>query len=376
MPTVNTALRAALCLSLTAVLAAPTLAQRTSSKSGRTTWDTTPPVLTLPASMRVEATSSAGATVSFAVSASDNVDRKVSVSCNPASGTGFTLGSNSVICEARDSAGNRVTGSFTVGVFDTVAPTIGLPGTVTAEAVDSGGVPVSFAVSASDRVDAKAAAQCTPASGSVFAPGTTSVSCGAADFSGNRSSGRFDVTVSVAAPVAVASSTTAPATTTTSTASEPAPTTTSTTTTPTTTTTALTTTSTTTSPTTTSTSTTTPSTTTTTAASTTTPSTTTTTAAATTTTQAAVSGSAALSWSAPTTRSDGQPLSMSELAGYEIYMLAESTGVSSVITLSDPFSTSRSIDGLTPDIYHFAISAIDSSGLVSALSPLVSKTVP
>lgn len=67
---------------------------------------------------------------------------------------------------------------------------------------------------------------------------------------------------------------------------------------------------------------------------------------------------------------------MSELAGYEIYMLAESTGVSSVITLSDPFSTSRSIDGLTPDIYHFAISAIDSSGLVSALSPLVSKTVP
>jgi len=57
-------------------------------------------------------------------------------------------------------------------------------------------------------------------------------------------------------------------------------------------------------------------------------------------------------------------------------MLAESTGVSSVITVSDPFSTSRSIDGLTPDIYHFAISAIDSSGLVSELSTLVSKTVP
>lgn len=95
-----------------------------------------------------------------------------------------------------------------------------------------------------------------------------------------------------------------------------------------------------------------------------------------TTTPVAVSGSAALSWSSPTTRSNGQPLSMSELAGYEIYMLAESTGVSSVITVSDPFSTSRSIDGLTPDIYHFAISAIDSSGLVSALSTLVSKTVP
>ena len=348
MPAMNPALRAALCLSLAAVLAAPALAQRTGSKTGRTTVDTTPPVLTLPASLRIEATSGAGTTASFTVSATDNVDRKVSVSCNPASGTVFALGSKSVLCEARDSAGNRVTGSFTVGVFDTVAPAIGLPGTVTAEAADSGGVPVSFAVSASDRVDAKAAAQCTPASGSVFAPGTTPVSCGAADFSGNRSSGRFDVTVSLAAPVVMASSVTAPATSTTSTTSEPAPTTTSTTTA-------------TTSPTTTS---------------TTTPSTTTTTAAATTTTQAAVSGSADLSWSSPTTRSNGQPLSMSELAGYEIYMLAESTGVSSVITVSDPFSTSRSIDGLTPDIYHFAISAIDSSGLVSALSPLVSKTVP
>lgn len=295
------ALCAAIGLGLAATLISPAHAQRGAAKSVKSPTDTTAPVLSLPATMRAEASSRDGAVVIFNATGTDDVDRKVTVTCTPSSGKVFALGSTPVLCEARDSAGNRASGSFTVGVVDTVAPSILLPNTVTTSASDPSGVPVFFAVSASDRVDASAAAECTPASGSVFAPGTTAVRCGAADFSGNRSAGTFDVTVS--APVAEAS---APV--------EAAPT--------------------------------------------------------------VVTGSAVLSWSVPTTRADGQPLAMSELSGYEVYMLSESTGESRVITIDDPLSTTQTIDGLTPDTYHFAVTAIDASGLISELSSPVSKQIP
>jgi hypothetical protein len=87
-------------------------------------------------------------------------------------------------------------------------------------------------------------------------------------------------------------------------------------------------------------------------------------------------GSAALSWVTPTTREDGAPLAAGELGGYEIYVLSESTGESSVITLSDPLATSYSVDGLPPDTYHFSITAFDIEGKFSQLSEIVSKSIP
>jgi hypothetical protein len=47
-----------------------------------------------------------------------------------------------------------------------------------------------------------------------------------------------------------------------------------------------------------------------------------------------------------------------------------------VITIDDPLSTTQTIDGLTPDTYHFAVTAIDASGLISELSSPVSKQIP
>jgi hypothetical protein len=82
-----------------------------------------------------------------------------------------------------------------------------------------------------------------------------------------------------------------------------------------------------------------------------------------------------LNWSVPTTRSNGAPLSMAEIAGYEIYLLAESTGETSVITLDDGSLTSYSIDGLSADTYHFSMAAKDSDGNLSALSAVVSKVI-
>jgi hypothetical protein len=78
--------------------------------------DTTPPVLSLPDDMSVEATAASGATVAFVASATDAVDGPVPVTCEPASGRTFPLGTTTVTCSATDAAGNTATASFEVSV--------------------------------------------------------------------------------------------------------------------------------------------------------------------------------------------------------------------------------------------------------------------
>ena len=84
--------------------------------------DTTPPALILPADLTAEATSAGGATVSFSASAHDDFDGDVPVSCQPASGSVFPLGTTTVACSAVDGAGNTGAGSFVVTVRDTTPP--------------------------------------------------------------------------------------------------------------------------------------------------------------------------------------------------------------------------------------------------------------
>ena len=90
---------------------------------------------------------------------------------------------------------------------------------------------------------------------------------------------------------------------------------------------------------------------------------------------AATAGSAILSWSIPTTRADGSPIAISEIAGYEIYVLAEGTGVSSVITVTSGTTTTYTVTGLSPDTYDFSMAAKDTAGNLSALSPVVAKII-
>lgn len=86
-------------------------------------------------------------------------------------------------------------------------------------------------------------------------------------------------------------------------------------------------------------------------------------------------GSAVLSWTIPTTRADGTALSPGELAGYEIYVLTESTGQSQVIALDEPLASTYTVSGLATDVYYFSIAARDSSGQLSAMSDVVSKSI-
>ena len=77
----------------------------------------TPPTLNLPADITVSPTSTAGAIVTYTVTASDD-GGPVSPVCSPPSGSTFSFGAKVVNCTVTDSAGNKVTGSFNVTVLN------------------------------------------------------------------------------------------------------------------------------------------------------------------------------------------------------------------------------------------------------------------
>ncbi|MCP4604321.1 MAG: HYR domain-containing protein [Proteobacteria bacterium] len=152
--------------------------------------DTTPPVVTVPADITVEATSEAGADVSFTSSATDIVDGTLPTSCDLASPSTFPLGSTDVTCTAMDEAGNLGSASFAVKVVDTTPPTT----TITLEDPDSDAQVDSFTLDATDIATSIAAIEyrfdggslALYAGGSVAIPaGTTSIGFFATDGAGN-----------------------------------------------------------------------------------------------------------------------------------------------------------------------------------------------
>ena len=102
------------------------------------TWrvDTTAPALQVPGPITANATSPAGAVVTYTASATDPDDAAaaLTVTCSPASGATFPIGTTAVQCTATDPAGNAGTRSFTVTVVDTTAPALRLPGNQTVNA--------------------------------------------------------------------------------------------------------------------------------------------------------------------------------------------------------------------------------------------------
>jgi hypothetical protein len=80
------------------------------------TKDTTPPVISVPGPLSVNATSSSGETVTYQVRAHDPDDAVASLACIPASGSTFPIGTTTVICTATDTHNNSATASFTIHV--------------------------------------------------------------------------------------------------------------------------------------------------------------------------------------------------------------------------------------------------------------------
>jgi HYR domain len=159
-----------------------------------TVQDTTAPTLTLPADIIKEATGPSGETASYTASASDLVDGNVPVTCSPASGATFALGTTTVTCSATDAHHNTTSGGFTVAVQDTTPPVLSLTD-ISAEATGPSGATVMYTATASDLVDGAVSVSCSPASGTTFALGTTTVSCSASDAHHNLATGIFHLTV-------------------------------------------------------------------------------------------------------------------------------------------------------------------------------------
>jgi hypothetical protein len=157
--------------------------------------DTTAPSLTVPADIVAEATSPLGAAVTYAASAADVVDGPVAVSCSPASGSTFALGTTVVTCAAKDAHQNPASRTFNVLVRDTTAPVLSVPASFAVNATSPSGATVTYAASASDVADPSPTLACAPASGNVFPVGTTTVTCTARDASGNTATASFQVTV-------------------------------------------------------------------------------------------------------------------------------------------------------------------------------------
>jgi len=161
--------------------------------------DTTPPVLTPPASLpAVECTSHSGASPALgAATATDLCDASLDIS-NNAPGV-FPLGTTSVSWTAMDDSGNVSQAAQMVTVVDTTPPTISAPPNVTAECTSPAGTPVALGTpTTSDICDSTLAVSNNAPP--LFGLGSTSVSWTALDDSGNSASAAQLVTIQDTTP--------------------------------------------------------------------------------------------------------------------------------------------------------------------------------
>jgi len=161
-----------------------------------TVQDKTPPAITVPGDITVEATKSTGAIVPFdPPTAFDVVDGSVDPNCSAIGGNTFPVGATTVTCTAIDAAGNHSAKTFQVTVTDKTPPTLILPASTVVEATGPNGAAFFYAATSTDLVDGNVTPTCDVASGATYGLGTRTVSCSATDRHGNKSDGSFSITV-------------------------------------------------------------------------------------------------------------------------------------------------------------------------------------
>jgi len=114
------------------------------------------------------------------------------VTCSPPSGSFFPVGATTVNCES--TTGSQC--SFTVTVNDAEAPVVSCPSNIVkSNDANQCSAVVTFNATANDNCDGAITPACSPASGSTFPVGTTTVVCEATDSSNQTGSCSFTVTV-------------------------------------------------------------------------------------------------------------------------------------------------------------------------------------
>lgn len=155
----------------------------------------------VPADITVGADGPSGTPVSYtAPSAVDEDASPPPVSCSPASGSTFPIGTTIVTCGASDSddTPGTVTATFRVTVGDSDLALSGVPANITVQATSATGAAVGYVAPKAVDEDASApAVTCDHGSGSLFPLGTTTVTCQATDADDTPSTvtATFQVTV-------------------------------------------------------------------------------------------------------------------------------------------------------------------------------------
>lgn len=161
----------------------------------------------VPANITTAATGPTGAVVNYTPpTANDEGGETPSVSCDPASGSTFAVGTTTVTCTATDSddLNSPVSAQFTVTVTDSDLALQDVPANIVTDASGPSGAVVNYtAPTATDEGGQSPAVNCTPTSGATFAIGTTTVTCTAtasdSDDTNSPVSAQFTVTVKKAA---------------------------------------------------------------------------------------------------------------------------------------------------------------------------------
>ena len=175
--------------------------------------DTTPPALTAPVAVTLEATSAGGATKALDPPKATDAVGPVAVT-NSWPTINFPLGTTSVTWTATDGAGNSSTAKQLVLVQDTVAPVVTAPANVTAEATGSQTSVALGTATASDTVGVVSLVSDAPAT---FPVGATTVTWTAKDVAGNTGTAQQTITITdhtapvVTAPANVTAEATGPA---------------------------------------------------------------------------------------------------------------------------------------------------------------------
>jgi hypothetical protein len=90
---------------------------------------------------------------------------------------------------------------------------------------------------------------------------------------------------------------------------------------------------------------------------------------------AIATGTATLSWTAPTQNEDGSPLT--DLAGYRVYWGTSSRNYSNSVTINNPGVTTYVVENLLAGrTYFFATTAGNGDGVYSDYSVEASKAIP
>ena len=84
-------------------------------------------------------------------------------------------------------------------------------------------------------------------------------------------------------------------------------------------------------------------------------------------------GSATLRWTAPTQNTDGSAIT--NLTGYVIEYGTSQGALSQTVNISNPATTSYTVQNLGSGTWYFALSSVNATGATSALSSVVSKTI-